>query len=154
MSNLVTKEIIEDGIRNAVTKIVIVLDTSDLDHVVVVDPADYDPEPWKFVVDYVSFSVEPGLTSYLYWDATVPDLMLTLDGTHELKFKRFGGLPDSAVNATGKITLSTNGWTRGAVLAATIVLQMVKCYSSSPYGVLLLENGGELLQENLGAIVL
>ena len=154
MSNLVTKEIIEDGIRNAVTKIVVVLDSSDLDHVVVVDPADFTPTPWMFRIDTISFVVEDGLTCYVYWDATNPDLVVTLDGTHELKFRRFGGIADSAVAPTGKITLSTYGWSRGAILSATIVLEMVKLYAATDFGALLLENGGYLLQQSGGRILL
>jgi len=134
MANTLTTQIILDGPRNTVVKVVGVLDTSDLTSTVIVDPATLTGmdntgtlKAKKLKIVNVTHNVEDGLSVAMFWDATTPDRILDLVGRNELEFKRFAGLIDpTTVGSTGKITISTQGWAAAAVLSFSIVLELTK----------------------------
>ena len=134
MANSLTTQIILDGPRNTVVKVVGVLDTSDLTSTVIVDPATLTGmdntgtlKAKKLKIVNVTHNVEDGLSVSMFWDATTPDRILDLVGRNELEFKRFAGLIDpTTVGSTGKITISTQGWAAAAVLSFSIVLELTK----------------------------
>ena len=134
MANTLTTQIILDGPRNTVVKVVGVLDTSDLASTVIVDPATLAGidntgtlKAKKLKIVNVTHNVEDGLSVSMFWDATTPDRILDLVGRNELEFKRFAGLIDpTTVGSTGKITISTQGWAAAAVLSFSIVLELTK----------------------------
>ena len=129
MSNLITKEIIDDGARNAIVKVVVVLDSSDLSATDILDPADFVPVPSTFKIDRLQYAVESGITVQLWWDATSDVYIATLDGTSMIDARRFGGFPNnSGAGKTGKIQLSTQGYASGTQ-AATVILECSKVFS-------------------------
>jgi hypothetical protein len=127
MANAVTTQIIVDGARNAVVKVVGILDSSDLSATTIVDPASFTPLPTKFRIDQVQYSVEEGLSVLLDWDATSDVYIDSFDGSGTAKYHRFGGLTNNAgAGVTGKIEASTEGWASTGTYHFTLVLQMTK----------------------------
>jgi len=62
----------------------------------------------------------------LFWDATADVDILPIAGRGTMNFKGFGGLLNNAGSGkTGKIQLSTNGWTTGTEVFS-VVLRLVK----------------------------
>jgi hypothetical protein len=128
MANSLTTQIIEDGNRNSITKIVGVLDTSDVSATAVLTPADYSPVPTGFRIDTIWYSVEEGLSVRLLWDADTDVYIDTFDGSGQNDYhKRFGGLISNAgTGVTGKINLSTEGWASTGIYHFTLTLHTVK----------------------------
>ena len=154
MANSLTTQILEDGDRNAVVKVVGVVDSSDLAYTVIVDPASYTPNLGKFRVDVIKFTVESGLTVRLYWDAAVPVVMHTFDGAGKNDARRFGGLQNDAVSPSGRIAVQTEGWANPGVLSFSMTLQLVKQINPTTDFFLMKEDGSYLLQENGYGIIL
>ena len=133
MANAVTTQIITDGPRNAVVKIVGILDTSDVASTAIVDPASLgymdnsnQQRCDQVRIDKIWCSIETGLDVQLFWDATTDVPIITLLGTEDLCFSKFGGLQNnSGTGKTGIINLVTEGWGSG-IKEFTIVLHLVK----------------------------
>lgn len=134
MANSVNIQTILDGPRNCVIKVEGILDTSDLTSTVIADPATFTGMDNTgavlakgFIVDRVQFSIEDGLECRLAWDATSPTRIVELQGRGTEKYDRFGGLPNnSGAGRTGKILLSTQGWSTSAILSFTLLLTLKK----------------------------
>lgn len=127
MANAVTTQILIDGDRNAVVKIVGLLDTANYANTTVIDPASFLPVPTDFRVDQIDYSISSQLSVQLLWDATTDDVMVALYGAQKIKAGcDYGGLtnPRSA-GVTGKINLLTTGWASGTQ-TFTLVIQLVK----------------------------
>jgi hypothetical protein len=78
-------------------------------------------------VERIVYSIEPGLDLRLEWEATTPKFIAALTGAGHDEFQDFGGLSNnSGAGKTGRILLITQGWTSGAALAFTLVLECVK----------------------------
>ena len=127
MANSLATQILVDGARNAIVKVVGNVDTSDYSPTDIVVPSDFTPTPTTFAIDRLIYAVEDGITVRLWWDATTDVYIVTLDGTTTMDFRRFGGLQNNAAASgfTGKIQLSTEGYTSGTQ-AFTVVLEMSK----------------------------
>lgn len=134
MANTLTTQIIADGPRNAVVQIEGNQNTSDLAYTTVINPASgfvgMDNTglilPADFRVMRLQYSIEDVFTVDVWWDATTPVLLATLNGRGEIKWDRFGGMPNyGGAGRTGKIGLSTQGWASGA-LSFTLVFEMIK----------------------------
>ena len=125
MANSYTLQTLEDGPRNVVIKIDGILDTSDLGSTLVVDPSllsDYDINGVKasqLRINRIVYDVEDLLDVQLrIWN---------LVGRGKVDAWRYGGINNNAgAGKTGKITMSTQGWSSGAVLSFTIILELVK----------------------------
>ena len=135
MANTLTTQIIADGPRNAVVQIEGNQNTSDLAYVAVINPASgfvgMDNTgtvlPADFRIMRLQYSVEDGFTVDVWWDAATPALLTSLNGRGEIKWDRFGGMVNySGAGRTGKIALSTQGWTASATLSFTLVFEMIK----------------------------
>jgi len=129
MANSLATQILVDGARNAVVKVVGVNDTSNVSAVDIVDPASFSPVPTGFRIDRVSYLIDPGTTCKLWWDANTDVLAITLTGSggDDFKAKQYGGLINNAgAGVTGKIQLTTEGWASSAVDNFTFVLELVK----------------------------
>jgi hypothetical protein len=133
MANSYTLQTLEDGPRNVVIKIDGVLDTSDLSSTLVVDPSllsDYDINGVKasqLRINRIVYDVEDLLDVQLYWDASTPVRIWNLVGRGKVDAWRYGGISNNAgAGKTGKITMTTQGWSIGAVLSFTIILELVK----------------------------
>jgi hypothetical protein len=126
MANVISTQILEDGERNATVKITGVLDTSNASATTIVDPASYSPVPTQFRIDQIDYAMSGALQVRLFWDATTDVDILPIAGRGTMNFKSFGGLLNNAGSGkTGKIQLSTNGWTSGTEVFS-IVLRLVK----------------------------
>lgn len=135
MANITSIQTLVDGPRNVVVKLAGILDTADISSTTLVDPAtlaalntDSGELPTRLIIDKVSYNVEAGLTVNLYWDATSPVLINSLvNSGDDLEYKDFGGVYNTeASGVTGKILYSTQGWSAGAILSFTAVLEMRK----------------------------
>ena len=133
MANVVTTQLLADGPRNTIVKIVGILDTSDVGYTTLVDPATLSAiDGWgnkarQLRINKIIFNVEDGLDVRLFWDATVPESIDTLVGRGNNDMAAFGGLNNNAgAGKTGKIGYSTQGWNTGLTLEFTLVLEMVK----------------------------
>lgn len=138
MANVVTTQIVNDGPRFTVLRIVGVLDTSDVAPTVIANPASLVGidntgalKAATFRVMDVEYSIKDGLSVYLNWEATAPVQFAALSGRGHLPCgELYGGIPNNALPAgkTGSITLATNGWTAG-ILSFTLVIRLVKVQS-------------------------
>lgn len=126
MANTITYQTIIDGARNTVIKVSGVLDTSNLSSTVIVDPATLVPVPTQLRIDHIDYSISDQLELRLQWDATTPVDIMPLAGRGRMSFWNIGGLQNNAgAGKTGKIKLSTDGYTSG-VQIFTLILEMVK----------------------------
>lgn len=134
MANSVSTQILEDGPRNTIIKVAGVLDTSDLASTVIADPATLfgmdntgNVKAAKLKIKRIVHNIEDGLACNLLWDATTPVLIEALTGRGDMKLQDFGGLVNNAgAGVTGKINLTTQGWSAGAILSFSLVLELTK----------------------------
>ena len=134
MANAVTTQILLDGPRNTVIKVVGVLDTSDQAQMVIADPATLCGidntgalKAAKLAINRIVLNVEDSLDVYLYWDATTPVLIDQFAGRGHQEFQKVGGLWNNAgAGVTGKILLATQGWSAGAILSFSLELELYK----------------------------
>jgi hypothetical protein len=137
MANATSIQLILDGTRNAAVKLEGVLDTSDVAQYVVVDPAalcgidnTLAVKAAGFTIDRIVYNVEDALAVTLFWDATTPVRIEELTGRGHMEYKKTGGLPSNAgAGKTGKILMSTQGWSSGMILSYSIVLELKKTQS-------------------------
>jgi len=134
MANVVSTQILLDGPRNTVIKVVGVLDTSDQASMVIADPATLcgidntgAVKAAKLAINRIVLNIEDGLAVYLNWDATTPVLIDQFTGRGHQEFQKVGGLWNNAgAGVTGKILLSTQGWAIGAFLSFSLELELYK----------------------------
>jgi len=134
MANALTTQLILDGPRNCVVKIVGILDTSDVAPVVIVNPATLTGMDFTglikaagLLLTKITYKVEDGLEVRLAWEATTPVFIEDITGRGVQDYVAFGGLPNnSGAGRTGSIMLSTEGWASLSVKSFTLVLEMVK----------------------------
>ena len=131
MANSLSIQILEEGPRNAVVKLVGVLDTSNQSAVLAIDLSTLNqgglgPTPTAVRIDMVDYSISDQLSVQFLWDATTDVVALALVGREDMNFKGFGGVNNNAgAGKNGNILITTTGYTSGTQVY-TIVLQMVK----------------------------
>ena len=133
MANVTSIQTIVDGPRHVTLKVDGVLDSSDLGSTVVIDPAALSAMDINNVkasqlrIDRIIFDVEDLLDVQLFWDATTPVRIWNLVGRGKIDARSYGGLQNNAgAGKTGKITMTTQGWTASATLSFTLTLELVK----------------------------
>jgi len=135
MANIVAIQTLVDGPRNVVIKATGLLDTSDVSLATLIDPAllstldgqSTGPSPTRLIIDKITYNIEPACSVNLYWDATSDVLITALVDTGVLDAKPVGGIVNTeATGVTGKILYSTSGWSGGAVLSYTVLLECRK----------------------------
>lgn len=132
MANATFSQIILDGTRNSVVKLTGALDTGNLAYTVPILPGMFSPIPGQFRIDHIDYSVSDGVEVQLFWDATVPLVILPLAGRGRLDYWNFGGLQNNAgAGKTGGIGYSVTQLP-GAVYTAnepfvySLILELVK----------------------------
>ena len=131
MANSLSIQILEEGPRNAVVKLVGVLDTSNQSSVLAIDLSTLNqgglgPTPTAVRVDMVDYSISDQLGVQFYWDATTDVIAFALTGREDMNFKGFGGITNNAgTGKTGNLLVSTTGYASGTQ-TYPIVLPMVK----------------------------
>jgi hypothetical protein len=158
VANLVDVQILEDGWRDTVGKIVLIADTSNITQSVIFDPATLFqtfPVSDRLSINEIQYSIQDGWTVQLYWDGSPVKRIVDLAGRGMFPVDlNFGGLQNDAHLPTGKITLSTLGWSGTKV--ATLIVHCIKQWSGgSSTGQVFLgqENGFLLVQEDLSQIL-
>ncbi len=125
----ITTQIISDGPRNALVKVVGVLTTADQPLVQVVTPANFAFNPATFKINYLDYSISDQLEVQLFWGTTPNSgdvLIMPLAGRGRMSFDDFGGLTNNApALGNGGIDLQTTGWTSGTQIF-TIILELIK----------------------------
>jgi hypothetical protein len=138
MANVTSIQILEDGDRNVVAKLIGKLDTSNVSSTTLLDPATLTSvntsglNPQKastLAIESVIFDIEDGLTVNLYWDATTPVPAWYFSGRDKMnvEFTAFLQNPKAA-GYTGKILYDTSGWTTGTK-SFSMVIQCIKQWS-------------------------
>jgi hypothetical protein len=103
--------------------------------VVLLDPAllsavdDNRTKATKLRIDKINpWDVEDLLSVNLFWNATTPVLIWHLVGRGKMEpDRKFGGLQNNAgAGVDGKILLATQGWSGGAVLSFSFILECTK----------------------------
>ncbi len=112
MANLYTVQLLDDGPKNVVARVVGILDTADLSGVTLLDPATLSSmQPARpggqiatqLAIDTIQFSIEDGLEVRLIWDATTPIVAEVMQGRGKTDYKPYGGLQNNTTTGkTGK----------------------------------------------------
>jgi len=124
MANSITKQVVQEGVRNFIVNISGILDTSDLPLTTIITPADctyYIPK--NFRLDCVDFTISDQLTLQLFWQGTPDSLIAALAGRDESNYT--GGLQNNAYAPTGGINLLTKGYVSG-VQTFNLIFSLVK----------------------------
>lgn len=138
MANSVQIQILEDGDRNVVAKLVGILDTSDVSLTTLLDPATLASvntsglNPQKaatLAIKKVTFDIEDGLAVNLYWDATTDVPIWRFTGRAMANAEFIGFLQNNAgAGKNGKILYDTDGYTSGKV-SFSLLIECIKQWS-------------------------
>lgn len=138
MANVTSIQILEDGDRNVVVKLIGKLDTSNVSLATLLDPATLasvnasSMNPQKatsLAIETVTFDIQDGLVVALYWDADTDVPIWYFSGRDKMNMEFTNFLQNNAgTGKTGKILYDTSGWTSGT-LTYSLVVQCVKQWS-------------------------
>lgn len=133
MANAVTQQILVDGPRNHTVKVEMLLDTADVAETLIIDVSalssmgDLLGAPTRVNIKRIIYDIEDTLTVNLFWDATTDVSIWRLVGRGEIDVKAAGGLKNNAgAGITGDVSFTTQGWSAGAILAASFTIECVK----------------------------
>ena len=144
MANAVTIQTLVDSERNVVVKLDGFLDTGDIGVTTLLDPALLTDvcttgldkhKAQTLAISKVIYDVEDGLAVDLLWDATTDVSIWHFTGRGKIDARHFGNLQlkgsDGTVGqvpagATGKINYQTQGWSSGAKLSFTLIVECIK----------------------------
>lgn len=134
MANVVKLQTIVDGPRNVVIKAVGILDTSDVSLATFANfsalgtVAGASSQATEVSLIAITYSIEPGLAFYLYWDATSDEELLALTGSSpRVDFSEFGGLiNNSGAGKTGNVLYATQGWASTQTLSYSVIAEFAK----------------------------
>lgn len=130
MANAVTVQIMEDGPRNVVAKVSVVLDTADLTETVILDPAtlfkDQTGLPTTMLaIRSLKFAVPNPIQLRLQWKGATNAEAYSMYDTQDLFFDFGGYIHNNALTPNGQIVMISNGWIAGTY-AASFVIACVK----------------------------
>jgi len=138
MANSVQTQILEDGDRNVIIKLVGLLDTSNVSNTTLLDPATLasvnstglnSQKASTLAIESVIFDIEDGLVVNLLWDATSPEPAWRFSGRDKMNAEFTGYLQNNAgTGKNGKILYNTTGWTTGTK-SFSLVVQCIKQWS-------------------------
>lgn len=126
MANVTTVQTIQDGDRNLILAIAGVLDTSNVAKAQLVAVSALVPAASLVKLKKAQWSVQPGLSINLYWDATADVPFLCMSGSDHQCYAEEGHIPNNAgAGVTGNVDYETTGWSAGT-LTYSAVLWFVK----------------------------
>jgi hypothetical protein len=136
MSNVLDKQILEEGPRNAVVKLTGVLDTSNMSEVPAIRLADFvnnDANAGTLVglrVDAVMYSMGMNIDLLLSWNGATPQQIMPLAGRGKIDVTGDGGMLPNQLNSgyDGSINLYSTGYVPGTVQNFTVLLRLIKLY--------------------------
>lgn len=137
MSNSTAYQILESGPRNAIVKLTGYMDTSNIAYTngnptvpTLAQLAYQGSTPTSVRIDHIDYAISDPIEVQLFWDATVPTLILPIAGRGRMSYWNFGGLQNNAGSGvTGLIGLSTVNYSGTApytIMTYAIVLELVK----------------------------
>ena len=130
-----TTNIFVDGPRNTVMKADVLCDDGDLPLQTLVDMASLPGKMnnqltvyKKCRLDHIEYDIEDGLAVYLWWEGSLNNSILwRLAGRGRVPAAHYGGIQNTAVEPTGNILISTQGWTvLLGELSASMIIKLVK----------------------------
>lgn len=138
MANVIQKDVLENGARNAHIKLTGVLDTTDISWTPAVSVDDFPPIPGAerdgkligFRIDHVTYSIGEQLEMLLSYNGNSPEQIAPLaNRAGRLDFAHFGGITPDQTNPgfDGNINLASTGYMTDKQ-NFTITLEMVKLY--------------------------
>lgn len=123
MANITSIQILEDGDRNVIAKLIGKLDTSNVSLATLLDPATLtsintsglnSQKASTLAIESVTFDIEDGLVLRLWWDATTDEPIWYFSGRDKMNMEFTGFLQNNAgAGKTGKILYDTDGYTSG-----------------------------------------
>jgi len=138
MANSVQTQILEDGDRNVVVKLIGILDTSNVSLATLLDPATLasvntsglnSQKAATLAIKKVTFDIEDGLAVNLYWDATTDVPIWRFTGRSKVNADFVGFLQNNAGSGvTGKILYDTDGYTSG-LASFSLLIECIKQWS-------------------------
>lgn len=138
MANVVEKQIVEEGPRNAIVKVSGVIDTSDVNLVSFIAPGNFTNNDSRlrltgFRVDEVVYSIGQVIDMQLAWNGGTPQQILMLSRSGKFDLWADGGLVPDTTRAgyDGSINIKSVGYPAGTVQEFTLLLRLVKLYSVS-----------------------
>lgn len=138
MANSVLVQLLEDGPRNVVAKVTGILDTADVTATDILDPATLtsmlpggsfsgNALASQLAIVGISWDVQGALAVRLWWDATADVLIRTCTGQGEECYRKTQPLQNNAgAGKTGKIQLTTEGYTATSANEFTVILHCRK----------------------------
>lgn len=97
--------------------------------IIIVDPINYALIPTGFRIEHLDYSISDPLEVRLLWDGSTQVDIIPIAGRGKMSFWNFGGLQNNAPSPTGRIALTTTGYsnTLGTTpLVFSVVLELVK----------------------------
>ena len=136
MSNILDKQILEEGPRNAVVKLTGVLDSSNMTEAPAIRLSDFinnDAAAGTLIglrVDAVMYSMGMNIDLLLSWNGATPQQIMPLAGRGKIDVTGDGGMIPNMLNSgyDGSINLYSTGFVPGTVQNFTILLRLVKLY--------------------------
>ena len=138
--NILERQILEEGPRNAVVKLTGILDSSDISESPAISVSDFKNNETfpvgKLIglrVDHLAYSIGDGIEIQLSWNGTFPQQMMPVAGRGKIDVTSDGGfVPDmTKPGYDGSINLITTGWNPSAAAQNfTILLRLVKLYGA------------------------
>ena len=143
MANVLSRQIMEDGYRNAVVKVAGTIDTTDINIAPLITLNDFitnAPNGYLvgFRVDHVWHSMSNALELMLYWNAANPQQIVMLAGRGRESFYVVGGLQpvQTAMGYDGSINLVSYGFQTQPSPAQnqdfSLLIEMSKLYAQAP----------------------
>jgi hypothetical protein len=135
-ANVLEKQIVEEGPRNAVVKLTGTLSSGDLVSTPAIALSDFVNNSWingrlaGLRVDAVMYSMGLNVDALLEWNSAIPQQIMPLAGRGKIDITGDGGLlPDMLRSGyDGSINLRTTGFVPGTVQNFTFVLRMAKLF--------------------------
>jgi len=138
MANVTSIQILEDGDRNVVAKLVGKLDTANATLATLLDPATLasvnasglnSQKASTLAIETVTFDIEDGLILRLWWDADTDEPIWYFSGRDKMNMEFTNFLQNNAgTGKTGKILYDTSGYSSGT-LTFSLVVQCIKQWS-------------------------
>lgn len=132
MANATEKQILSDGQRNVVVKLVGTVDTADVSIAPAIRLSDLSTDPTQTLVglkiEKIEFSIGKDLEVSLTWQSSNPQQIAALADTGCIKFSPLSAPDRTRSDYNGDINLATTGFQLGRPTGYTIVLYMVKKY--------------------------
>lgn len=136
MANVIDRQIILDGPRNAIVKFTGIINTADVNISPAISVGDFQAKEAGanlsgFRVDLVEFAISQPLEVVLAWTGATPQIIVPLSGRGRLNSWNYGGIqPDTTKPGyDGSLTLYTQNFPPGSIMNYTVLLELVKLYS-------------------------